>query len=211
MGATKRAAEMYVQSLNTYLKNHHKKSYTRFITTRFGNVLGSNGSVVPLFKKQIQKGGPITVTHPEVTRFFMTIPEASQLVIEAGIMGNGGEIYAFDMGEPLKILDLAKNMIHLSGKKVGEDISIIYTGLRDGEKLYEELLNDSEIVKITHHPKIKIANVSSVHYYKIDGQLEIFFNMVGKSSENDLVFHLKSIIPEFKSSVSRFEVLDRMN
>ncbi|WP_373495727.1 polysaccharide biosynthesis protein [Aquiflexum sp.] len=211
MGATKRAAEMYVQSLNTYLENHHKKSYTRFITTRFGNVLGSNGSVVPLFKKQIQKGGPITVTHPDVTRYFMTIPEASQLVIEAGIMGNGGEIYAFDMGEPLKILDLAVNMIHLSGKKVGDDISIVFTGLRDGEKLYEELLNDSEIAKITHHPKIKIAQVSGVHYYKIDSQLEIFFNMVGKSSENDLVFHLKSIIPEFKSSVSRFEVLDRLN
>ncbi|WP_194973864.1 polysaccharide biosynthesis protein [Aquiflexum lacus] len=211
MGATKRAAEMYVQSLNTYLEHHHKRSYTRFITTRFGNVLGSNGSVVPLFKKQIQKGGPITVTHPDVTRYFMTIPEASQLVIEAGIMGNGGEIFAFDMGEPLKILDLAVNMIHLSGKKVGEDISIVFTGLRDGEKLYEELLNDSETVKITHHPKIKIAQVSSVHYYKIDGQLEIFFNMIGKSSENDLVFHLKSIIPEFKSSVSRFEVLDRLN
>lgn len=211
MGATKRAAEMYVQSLNTYLENHHKKTHTKFITTRFGNVLGSNGSVVPLFKKQIQKGGPITVTHPDVTRYFMTIPEASQLVIEAGIMGNGGEIYAFDMGEPLKIYDLAVNMIHLSGKKVGEDVSIVFTGLRDGEKLYEELLNDSETVKITHHPKIKIAQVSSVHYYKIDGQLEIFFNMVGKSSENDLVFHLKSIIPEFKSSVSRFEVLDRLN
>lgn len=211
MGATKRAAEMYVQSLNTYLENHHKKSYTKFITTRFGNVLGSNGSVVPLFKKQIQKGGPITVTHPDVTRYFMTIPEASQLVIEAGIMGNGGEIFAFDMGEPLKILDLAVNMVHLSGKKVGDDISIVYTGLRDGEKLYEELLNDTETVKITHHPKIKIAQVSSVHYYKIDGQLEIFFDMVGKSTENDLVFHLKSIIPEFKSSVSRFEVLDRMN
>ncbi|WP_373521472.1 polysaccharide biosynthesis protein [Aquiflexum sp.] len=211
MGATKRAAEMYVQSLNTYLENHHKKSHTRFITTRFGNVLGSNGSVVPLFKKQIQRGGPITVTHPDVTRYFMTIPEASQLVIEAGIMGNGGEIYAFDMGEPLKIYDLAVNMIHLSGKKVGEDISIVFTGLRDGEKLYEELLNETETVKITHHPKIKIAQLSSVHYYKIDGQLEIFFNMVGKSSENDLVFHLKSIIPEFKSSVSRFEVLDRLN
>jgi FlaA1/EpsC-like NDP-sugar epimerase len=211
MGATKRAAEMYVQSLNTYLENHHKNSYTRFITTRFGNVLGSNGSVIPLFQKQIQKGGPITVTHPDVTRYFMTIPEASQLVIEAGIMGNGGEIYAFDMGEPLKILDLAVNMIHLSGKRVGEDIPIVYTGLRDGEKLYEELLNDSEMVKITHHPKIKIAQVSSVHYYKIDGQLEIFFEMVGKSSETDLVFHLKSIIPEYKSSVSRFQVLDRLN
>lgn len=211
MGATKRAAEIYVQSLNAFLMKHHKSSYTRFITTRFGNVLGSNGSVVPLFKKQIQRGGPITVTHPDVTRYFMTVPEASQLVIEAGIMGNGGEIFAFDMGEPIKILDLATNMIQLSGKKVGEDIKIIYTGLRDGEKLYEELLNDSEKVKITHHPKIKIALVSPVHYYKIESQLELFITMVGKSSENDIVFHLKSIIPEFKSNVSRFEVLDRLN
>jgi FlaA1/EpsC-like NDP-sugar epimerase len=211
MGATKRAAEIYVQSLNAFLMKHHKNSYTRFITTRFGNVLGSNGSVVPLFKKQIQRGGPITVTHPDVTRYFMTVPEASQLVIEAGIMGNGGEIFAFDMGEPIKILDLATNMIQLSGKKVGDEIKIVFTGLRDGEKLYEELLNDSEKVKITHHPKIKIAQVSPVHYYKIESQLELFFNMVGKSNENEIVFHLKSIIPEFKSNVSRFEVLDRLN
>ncbi len=211
MGATKRAAEMYVQSLNAFLLKHHKNSYTRFITTRFGNVLGSNGSVVPLFKKQIQRGGPITVTHPDVTRYFMTVPEASQLVIEAGIMGNGGEIFAFDMGEPIKILDLATNMIQLSGKKVGDEIKIVFTGLRDGEKLYEELLNDSEKVKITHHPKIKIAQVSPVHYYKIESQLELFFSMVGKSNENEIVFHLKSIIPEFKSNVSRFEVLDRLN
>ncbi|SMD44637.1 NDP-sugar epimerase, includes UDP-GlcNAc-inverting 4,6-dehydratase FlaA1 and capsular polysaccharide biosynthesis protein EpsC [Aquiflexum balticum DSM 16537] len=211
MGATKRAAEMYVQSLNAFLMKHHKNSYTRFITTRFGNVLGSNGSVVPLFKKQIQRGGPITVTHPDVTRYFMTVPEASQLVIEAGIMGNGGEIFAFDMGEPIKILDLATNMIQLSGKKVGDEIKIVFTGLRDGEKLYEELLNDSEKVKITHHPKIKIAQVSHVHYYKIESQLELFFSMVGKSNENEIVFHLKSIIPEFKSNVSSFEVLDRLN
>lgn len=211
MGATKRAAEMYVQSLNAFLMKHHKNSYTRFITTRFGNVLGSNGSVVPLFKKQIQRGGPITVTHPDVTRYFMTVPEASQLVIEAGIMGNGGEIFAFDMGEPIKILDLATNMIQLSGKKVGDEIKVVFTGLRDGEKLYEELLNDSEKVKITHHPKIKIAQVSPVHYYKIESQLELFFSMVGKSNENEIVFHLKSIIPEFKSNVSRFEVLDRLN
>lgn len=211
MGATKRAAEMYVQSLNAFLMKHHKNNYTRFVTTRFGNVLGSNGSVVPLFKKQIQRGGPITVTHPDVTRYFMTVPEASQLVIEAGIMGNGGEIFAFDMGEPIKILDLATNMIQLSGKKVGDDIKIVFTGLRDGEKLYEELLNDSEKVWITHHPKIKIAQVSPVHFYKIESQLELFFSMVGKNNENEIVFHLKSIIPEFKSNVSRFEVLDRLN
>ena len=211
MGATKRAAEMYVQALNTYLETHHNNSHTKFITTRFGNVLGSNGSVVPLFKKQIQKGGPITVTHPDITRYFMTIPEACQLVLEAGFMGNGGEIYVFDMGEPIKIVDLAINMIRLSGKKVGEDIKIVYSGLREGEKLYEELLNDSEVVKFTHHPKIKIAQVSSVHFYKIEGQIEIFESLIGKNSENDLVFHLKSMIPEYKSNSSRFEVLDRLN
>ena len=211
MGATKRAAEMYVQALNTYLETHHNNSHTKFITTRFGNVLGSNGSVVPLFKKQIQKGGPITVTHPDITRYFMTIPEACQLVLEAGFMGNGGEIYVFDMGEPIKIVDLAINMIRLSGKKVGEDVKIVFTGLREGEKLYEELLNDSEVVKFTHHPKIKIAQVSSVHFYKIEGQIELFKNLIGKNSENDLVFHLKSMIPEYKSNSSRFEVLDRLN
>ncbi|MCH6236637.1 polysaccharide biosynthesis protein [Cognataquiflexum rubidum] len=211
MGATKRAAEMYVQALNTYLETHHNNAHTKFITTRFGNVLGSNGSVVPLFKKQIQKGGPITVTHPDITRYFMTIPEACQLVLEAGFMGNGGEIYVFDMGEPIKIVDLAINMIRLSGKKVGEDIKIVYSGLREGEKLFEELLNDSEVVKFTHHPKIKIAQVSSVHFYKIEGQIEIFESLIGKNSENDLVFHLKSMIPEYKSNSSRFEVLDRLN
>ncbi|MCL6260032.1 polysaccharide biosynthesis protein [Aquiflexum sp. TKW24L] len=211
MGATKRVAEMYVQALNTYLETHHNNAHTKFITTRFGNVLGSNGSVVPLFKKQIQKGGPITVTHPDITRYFMTIPEACQLVLEAGFMGNGGEIYVFDMGEPIKIVDLAINMIRLSGKKEGEDVKIVFTGLREGEKLFEELLNDSEIVKFTHHPKIKIAQVSTVHFYKIEGQIEIFENLIGKNSENDLVFHLKSMLPEYKSNSSRFEVLDRLN
>jgi FlaA1/EpsC-like NDP-sugar epimerase len=135
MGATKRAAEMYVQSFNEYLENNHTKFHTKFITTRFGNVLGSNGSVVPLFKKQLANGGPLTVTHPDITRYFMTIPEACQLVLEAGIMGNGGEVYVFDMGSPVKIVDLAKRMIELSGKKVGEDIEIQFTGLREGEKL----------------------------------------------------------------------------
>jgi FlaA1/EpsC-like NDP-sugar epimerase len=211
MGATKRAAEMYVQSLNIFLENHHQKNHTKFITTRFGNVLGSNGSVVPMFKKQLLSGGPLTVTHPDVTRYFMTIPEACQLVLEAGAMGEGGEIYVFDMGEPIKIFDLAVNMIRLSGKKVGEDVQIIFTGLRDGEKLYEELLNSSELVKITHHPKIMIAKVAPVHYYKIEGQIDLFEKMIGRSNDNDLVFHLKSIIPEYKSNVSRFEVLDRLN
>ncbi|MGM0945440.1 MAG: polysaccharide biosynthesis protein [Bacteroidota bacterium] len=211
MGASKRAAEMYVQALNEYLEQNHKKYHTKFITTRFGNVLGSNGSVIPLFKKQIMHGGPITVTHPEITRFFMTIPEACQLVLEAGIMGNGGEIYVFDMGEPVKILDLAKKMIKLSGKKVDEDIKISFSGLREGEKLYEELLNDFETVKITHHPKIKIAQVLPSAYHKIDGQIDIFQDLIHKNSENELVSHLKVIVPEFISNSSRFEVLDRMN
>lgn len=211
MGASKRAAEMYVQALNEYLESNHKKFHTKFITTRFGNVLGSNGSVIPLFKKQILNGGPITVTHPEITRFFMTIPEACQLVLEAGVMGEGGEIYVFDMGEPVKILDLAHKMIQLSGKKVDVDIKIQFSGLREGEKLYEELLNDFETVKITHHPKIKIAQVSPSSYHKIDGQIEFFQELIGKNNETDLVRHLKALVPEYISNSSRFEVLDRMN
>ncbi|WP_026952309.1 polysaccharide biosynthesis protein [Algoriphagus mannitolivorans] len=211
MGASKRAAEMYVQALNEYLESNHKKFHTKFITTRFGNVLGSNGSVIPLFKKQILNGGPITVTHPEITRYFMTIPEACQLVLEAGVMGEGGEIYVFDMGEPVKILDLAKKMIQLSGKKVDQDIKIVFSGLREGEKLFEELLNDFETVKITHHPKIKIAQVLPSSYHKIDGQIELFQDLVNKNNETDLVRHLKALVPEFISNSSRFEVLDRMN
>lgn len=211
MGGTKRAAEMYVQGLNEFLEINHKNQHTRFITTRFGNVLGSNGSVIPLFKKQILNGGPITVTHPDITRYFMTIPEACQLVLEAGVMGDGGEIYVFDMGEPVKIIDLARKMIQLSGKKLDEDIKIVYSGLREGEKLFEELLNDSEVVKITHHPKIKIAHVAPCSYHKIDSQVEIFLELIQKGSENDLVSHLKVIVPEYISNSSRFEVLDRMN
>lgn len=211
MGASKRAAEMYVQALNEYLETNHKKYHTKFITTRFGNVLGSNGSVIPLFKKQIMNGGPISVTHPEITRYFMTIPEACQLVLEAGVMGEGGEIYIFDMGEPVKILDLAKKMVKLSGKLVDEDIKIVFTGLREGEKLFEELLNDFETVKITHHPKIKIAQVLPSAYHKIDGQIEMFTNLINQNSENQLVSHLKAIVPEFISNSSRFEVLDRLN
>lgn len=212
MGATKRMAEMYVQALNGYLdQNGSSHSHTKFITTRFGNVLGSNGSVIPLFKKQILKGGPITVTDPEITRYFMTIPEACELVLEAGVMGNGGEIFIFEMGQPVKIVDLAKRMIQLSGKKFDEDIKIVFTGLRDGEKLYEELLNDSEEVKITHHPKIKIAKVRQVPYLKIDGQIELFEKILLKGSENELVSHIKALVPEFISNASRFQVLDRMN
>lgn len=211
MGASKRAAEMYVQALNEYLDTNHKKYHTKFITTRFGNVLGSNGSVIPLFKKQIMNGGNLTVTHPEITRYFMTIPEACQLVLEAAVMGEGGEIYVFDMGEPVKILDLAKKMIQLSGKKVDVDVKIQFTGLREGEKLFEELLNDFETVKITHHPKIKIAQVQPSSYHRIDGQIEFFMELIGKNNETDLVRHLKALVPEYISNSSRFEVLDRMN
>ncbi len=211
MGATKRAAEMYVQSFNEYLENNHTKFHTRFITTRFGNVLGSNGSVVPLFKKQLANGGPLTVTHPDITRYFMTIPEACQLVLEAGIMGNGGEVYVFDMGSPVKIVDLAKRMIELSGKKVGEDIEIQFTGLREGEKLYEELLNDHERVQITHHPKILIAQVNPNSYHKVRNQIELFAELIEKNNEYDLVRHLKVLVPEFISNSSRFETLDRVN
>lgn len=212
MGATKRIAEKYVQALNGYLDQEAPpNTHTRFITTRFGNVLGSNGSVIPLFKKQIKKGGPVTVTDPEITRYFMTIPEACELVLEAGIMGNGGEIYVFDMGEPVKIVELAKRMIQLSGKKLDEDIKIVFTGLREGEKLYEELLNNSEEVKITHHPKIKIAKVQQVSYLKIAGQIELFEKILVKGNENELVRHLKILVPEYISNASRFEVLDRMN
>uniref|UniRef100_UPI00404831E2 polysaccharide biosynthesis protein n=1 Tax=Algoriphagus sp. TaxID=1872435 RepID=UPI00404831E2 len=211
MGATKRAAEMYVQSFNEYLENNHTKFHTRFITTRFGNVLGSNGSVVPLFKKQLANGGPLTVTHPDITRYFMTIPEACQLVLEAGIMGNGGEVYVFDMGSPVKIIDLAKRMIELSGKKVGEDIEIQFTGLREGEKLYEELLNDHERVQITHHPKIMIAQVNPNSYHKVRNQIELFAELIEKNNEYDMVRHLKVLVPEFISNSSRFETLDRVN
>jgi FlaA1/EpsC-like NDP-sugar epimerase len=211
MGATKRAAEMYVQSFNEYLENNHTKFHTKFITTRFGNVLGSNGSVVPLFKKQLANGGPLTVTHPDITRYFMTIPEACQLVLEAGIMGNGGEVYVFDMGSPVKIVDLAKRMIELSGKKVGEDIEIQFTGLREGEKLYEELLNDHERVQITHHPKILIAQVNPNSYHKVRNQIELFAELIEKNNEYDLVRHLKVVVPEFISNFSRFETLDRVN
>lgn len=211
MGATKRAAEIYVQSLNLFLEKNHKKNYTKFITTRFGNVLGSSGSVIPLFKNQILKGGPVTVTHSEITRYFMTIPEACQLVLEAGAMGNGGEIFVFDMGQPLKILDLAKKMIQLSGKKVNEEIKIVFTGLREGEKLFEELLNDSETVKITHHPKILIAKVQPTNFSKIETQISMFHKLIGNNSEIDIVTHLKSIVPEYVSNSSRFEILDRLN
>ncbi len=208
MGCSKRIAEIYVQSLNNYLRNS-SKGRTMFVTTRFGNVLGSNGSVIPLFKKQIQNGGPITVTHPEITRYFMTIPEACQLVLEAGAMGRGGEIFIFDMGKSVKILDLAEKMIWLSGLEPRKDIDIVFTGLREGEKLYEELLNNNENTLKTHHEKIMIARVQEYDYLEIDNYVDLFNDLVNDKNELKSVALMKELVPEFKSNYSRFEVLDK--
>ncbi|MBT0810571.1 polysaccharide biosynthesis protein [Litoribacter ruber] len=210
MGASKRIAEMYVQALNDAIADTGDHRRTRFVTTRFGNVLGSNGSVIPLFKNQIKNGGPVTVTHPNITRYFMTIPEACQLVIEAGVMGNGGEVFVFDMGEPIKILDLAKKMIQLSGKKLWKDIGIEFSGLRQGEKLYEELLTSSEKVIETHHPKIMIAKVKKVNFEAIVNKVEAFKVLLDKNSDIALVSHMKKIVPEYISNASRFSFLDKM-
>ncbi len=207
MGASKRIAEMYIQSFDQKLKKENGK--TRFITTRFGNVLGSNGSVIPLFKKQISSGGPVTVTHPEMTRFFMTIPEACQLVLEAGAMGSGGEIFVFDMGRAIRILDLAKKMITLSGLEIGKDIHIVFSGLRPGEKLYEEVLNSAESSLPTHHKKILIAKVRPVSYQEIDLEIEALRCLLSDNDNHALVKKMKAIVPEFKSNNSVFEDLDR--
>jgi len=204
MGTTKRIAEIYIQSL----KNHPDNNSTRFITTRFGNVLGSNGSVIPRFKAQIQKGGPITVTHPEITRYFMTISEAVHLVLEAGTMGVGGEIFIFDMGEPVKITDLALKMIKLAGLQPDRDIKILYTGLRPGEKLYEELLNDGENTMPTYHEKIKISKVIDYNYA---GVLADINELLALNNHNDciaVVNKMKEIVPEFISKNSEYEELD---
>ncbi len=200
MGATKRVAEIYANYLNGFGK-------TKFVTTRFGNVLGSNGSVIPLFKKQIDAGGPLTVTHKSITRFFMTIPEACELVLEAGIMGNGGEIYVFDMGESVEIFELAKKMIHLSGYKYPEDIDIEITGLRPGEKLYEELLTNEENTIPTYHDKILIAKTEKIDYNKIKIEIDKLMILDGQST-NEIVSKLKSIIPNYISNNSEFEKLD---
>jgi FlaA1/EpsC-like NDP-sugar epimerase len=201
MGASKRVAEMYIQSLND-------KSETNFITTRFGNVLGSNGSVILRFKKQIDEGGPITVTHPEVTRYFMTIPESCQLVLEAGAMSKGGEIYLFDMGKSVKIIDLAKKMIKLSGLEIGKDIQITYTGLRPGEKLYEELLNDAENTIPTYHSKIMIAKVKSNNYEELNDAIENIRLLRKENNDCEIVKRMKKIVPEFKSQNSKYEKFD---
>jgi FlaA1/EpsC-like NDP-sugar epimerase len=203
MGASKRTAEMYIQALSKEFN-----TTTQFVTTRFGNVLGSNGSVIPLFRKQIEEGGPITITHPDITRFFMTIPEACNLVLEAGAMGKGGEVFVFDMGESVKILDLAKQMIHLSGLVLGKDIEIKFTGLRPGEKLYEELLANEEITKPTHHPKIMIANLQIVDLEEIKSKLKRLKDSIDQQNSYESVACLKEIVQEYKSNNSVFSKLD---
>lgn len=205
MGATKRVAEMYVQSLHNFLKD---KSKTKFITTRFGNVLGSNGSVVPLFKKQIQEGGPVTITHPDIIRYFMTIPEACQLVMEASTMGLGGEIFIFDMGKAVKILDLARKMILLAGFIPEKDIKIRAIGLRPGEKLYEELLNDKSITLPTYHEKIMIVKVNNDQYDFIEKEVDEIISASSKNQSIKIVKRIKKLVPEYKSLNSSFENLD---
>lgn len=202
MGASKRIAEIYVQSLN------FEQEQTKFITTRFGNVLGSNGSVIPVFREQIENGGPITVTHPEITRYFMTISEACQLVITAGAMGKGGEIFIFDMGESVKIYDLALKMIKLSGLTLGKDINIEFSGLRQGEKLYEELLANQENTKQTEHEKIMIADVRRYSYSEVSQKINTLIGLKNNDAF-DIVKEMKAIVPEYKSQNSRFDILNR--
>lgn len=204
MGASKRIAELYVQAMDA----EQPSKGTRFITTRFGNVLGSNGSVIPRFRKQLERGGPLTVTHPEINRYFMTIPEAVQLVLEAGTMGHGGQILVFDMGTPVRIADLARKMIRLAGLEEGKDIEIVYTGLRPGEKLYEELLNDAEKVLPTYHPKISIAQVRRSKYKVVNGEISNLLAKLGEWNENTLVLRMKVLVPEFLSNNSIFQALD---
>jgi len=207
MGTTKRLAEMYVQALN-YGQRNLSASKTRFITTRFGNVLGSNGSVIPRFRSQIEKGGPVTVTHPNITRYFMTIPEAVQLVLEAGTMGKGGEIFVFDMGKPIKIVDLARKMIQIAGLQEGKDINIEFTGLRPGEKLYEELLNEAELTLPTHHEKISIAKVVSTPFDEIKRNIDELLAINESQNDEAIVRRMKQIVPEFRSKNSPFELID---
>lgn len=222
MGASKRIAEIYVQSLNnslnrkdivfsnglSYINDLDVKPITKFITTRFGNVLGSNGSVIPRFKQQIEKGGPVTVTHPEITRYFMTIPEACRLVLEAGCMGKGGEIYVFDMGKSVKIVELAKKMIRLAGLIPNQDIKIQYSGLRPGEKLFEELLNDNENTLPTHHEKIMIGKVREYVFDDVERQIYSLINYANVNDDRQVVIAMKKLVVEFKSKNSVFEELD---
>ena len=207
MGCSKRICEIYCQSLNQAILDGKVKGDTQFVTTRFGNVLGSNGSVIPLFKEQIRKGGPITVTHPDIIRYFMLITEACKLVLEAGTMGKGGEIFVFDMGKPVKIVDLAKRMISLSRAK---NIKIKFTGLRNGEKLYEELLATQENTKPTHHPKIMIAEVRSYDYEVAKQNEDELFKSTFTHDDMKIVSKMKEIVPEFKSKQSKYQVLDNL-
>ena len=207
MGCSKRICEIYVQSLAKKLQKEGKPC-TQFITTRFGNVLGSNGSVIPRFRDQIQRGGPVTVTHPDIIRYFMTIPEACRLVLEAGSMGNGGEIYIFDMGKPVKIVDLARRMISLSGRT---DVKIEFTGLRHGEKLYEELLNVKELTKPTYHDKIMIATVREYDYDEVKERIQGLIDVSYTYDQMKIVAAMKDIVPEFISKNSCFEALDKKN
>ena len=224
MGASKRIAEIYVQSLNNsihtkdyifqnglnYINDLEVKPVTKFITTRFGNVLGSNGSVIPRFRQQIEKGGPVTVTHPEITRYFMTIPEACRLVLEAGCMGKGGEIFIFDMGKSVKIVELAKKMIRLAGLEPNKDVNIVFSGLRPGEKLYEELLNDHENTMPTHHEKIMIGKVREYVFDEVEKQIYKLINSAKTQNDRQVVLNMKEIVPEFKSKNSVFEELDHL-
>ncbi len=210
MGCSKRICEIYCQSLNAYLQERAEKignseASTQFITTRFGNVLGSNGSVIPLFREQIRNGGPVTVTHPDIIRYFMLIPEACKLVLEAGTKGNGGEIFVFDMGRPVKIADLAKRMISLSGAK---NVKIEFTGLREGEKLFEEVLNDKETTKPTFHKKIRIAEVRQYDYHLVCEQIDKLIAVSKKYNDMETVRMMKQIVPEYKSNNSVYEELD---
>ena len=206
MGCSKRICEIYVQSLDKAIKEGKVKGVTQFVTTRFGNVLGSNGSVIPLFKEQIKNGGPVTVTHPDIIRFFMLIPEACKLVLEAGTMGNGGEIFVFDMGKPVKIADLAKRMILLSG---AQGVEIKYTGLRDGEKLYEEVLNDKEVTLPTFNEKIKIAQVREYDYEEVCRWLDDLSAISLHFDNMQTVRKMKQIVPEYKSQNSVYCSIDK--
>lgn len=223
MGASKRVAEIYVQALGNREKkvihlnpdkkneNFSKEGHaTKFITTRFGNVLGSNGSVIPRFKEQISKGGPVTVTHPDIIRYFMTIAEACSLVLEASAMGKGGEIFLFDMGDPMKIVDLAKKMIRLAGYVPGKGIEIKFTGLRPGEKLYEELLNDKEQVITTHHKKIMIAKVIEYDFYQVNKSIDTLIDIALLSNDEEVVRQMKKIIPEYISNNSIYSAIDKL-
>ena len=207
MGATKRLAEIYTQSL--FFENKKRGLQTQFITTRFGNVLGSNGSVIPIFRRQIESGGPVTITHKDIIRYFMTINEACSLVLEAGCMGNGGEIYVFDMGKPVKIYDLAAKMISLAGFRPGKDIKIVETGLRPGEKLYEELLNDKETTTATINEKIMIATVTKYDYEQVESAINEIIALAESGNTHEMIKAMKLFIPEYRSNNSEFETIDR--